>query len=269
MKKFLTVVTILTGAHLALMGQQDINTELEPQGYGFAEKNTHIDSKDTNGFTRLHWASNDGELDDVKELIAQGASLNALNQYGETPLHRAAFSTGNLDTVKYLVDNGADVKAKDELGRTPLHHAAKRKDPSIAKYLVVKGADVEARADNGSPLHWAVNAHNLDILPYLVEEAGADINAQDEHGNTPLFRAIIMGNSDVVKYLKEKGADLNAKEKLSLQDWLHKLELISNSENFDTKERLIIERDINLLKHHLDEEEMLKVTTDPNTIRIN
>jgi hypothetical protein len=58
-------------------------------------------------------------------------------------------------------------------------------------------------------LHCAAELGNLDVVKMLVEN-GADVDAQDVHGATPLFCALSFnGNEDVVAYLIQKGADIN------------------------------------------------------------
>ena len=69
-----------------------------------------------------------------------------------------------------------------------------------------------------SLLHVATKSGHLSMVKLLLD-AGADINVQDESGNTPLHYASANGKKDVVKYLLEKEADVsivNAKEQLAI-----------------------------------------------------
>ncbi|WP_341808246.1 ankyrin repeat domain-containing protein [Wolbachia endosymbiont (group E) of Neria commutata] len=87
-------------------------------------------------------AAKEGNLDMVKECIANGADPNTKDDYGWTPLYVAA-KHGHLDTVKYLIDEkNADFNVKEFGFRyTPLHLAAYNGKLDVAKYLVEKGAD--------------------------------------------------------------------------------------------------------------------------------
>ena len=70
----------------------------------------------------IHTAAEAGNIEAVKQHLAEGADVNAKGEKGETPLHGAAF-TGRMEVVELLIENGADVNAKDEDGATPLLYA--------------------------------------------------------------------------------------------------------------------------------------------------
>ena len=80
------------------------------------------------------------------------------------------------------------------------------------------GVNVNARdADNKTPLHWAVWAArwnpNLEVIAAIrvLAEAGADVNAKDVFGGTPLIQAALnYPNLELITALIEAGADVNA-----------------------------------------------------------
>ena len=107
-------------------------------------------------------------------LINQGADVNYhVDQTHETPLHNALAKAGRpyyLYVIKLLVERGAHVNAKTipgietgafmrdvrTKGETPLHRAAAYADETTIKYLIDHGADKEAKDAHGnSPLTWA------------------------------------------------------------------------------------------------------------------
>jgi ankyrin repeat protein len=76
---------------------------------------------------------------------------------------------------------------------------------------VEHGADVNAR-DNygGTPLHSVAlfNREDIEIARFLISR-GAEVDAQDASGRTPLHYAAEHGYTGLIKLLAEKGADIN------------------------------------------------------------
>ena len=85
----------------------------------------------------------------------------------------------------------------------------------LVSSLIEQGADVNARDTNGdTPLHLASrSAEKMEIVSLLIE-GGANINVQDEDGDTPLHDALfLLGNTKLASFLIEKGADASIKNK--------------------------------------------------------
>jgi len=91
---------------------------------------------------QLHFAAQDGSVEEVKRLLGAGYQPNVFDELGKTPLHYAA-ERGHLDVVKLLLASGADVNAHDErvIGNTPLRDIADACSFDVAKTLVDAGAD--------------------------------------------------------------------------------------------------------------------------------
>ena len=78
---------------------------------------------------------------------------------------------------------------------------------STAGALVKAGANVEAKDNDGyTPLIIASAKGHLDTVTYLVKECGANVEAKAYDGNTALALAKKNGKSDVEQYLRSKGA---------------------------------------------------------------
>ena len=69
-------------------------------------------------------AAEKGHVDVAKELIQNGADVNAVNSNKETALHFAAHK-GHVEVAKVLIQNGADVNAVQKIW-TALHIAARK-----------------------------------------------------------------------------------------------------------------------------------------------
>jgi ankyrin repeat protein len=134
-------------------------------------------------------------------LVEHGASVDARNQHGETPLHLAA-ERNYSSFVSSLLNLGADVGAQDNNAMTPLHSASRGPMPVLEfctafQLLLEHGASVDARNKDGrTPLHLAVESGRLTYVSLLLE-FGADVDAQDNDGMTSLHLASKDSPSDV------------------------------------------------------------------------
>ena len=168
----------------------------------------------------IHMAAFAGQFDKVKEFIESGIDVNSRDDKGRTSLLLACHND-NINIVNLLLTHGAKVNTSDNLGRTPLHVAAQNGDTNIVVMLIERGANVNAETTDGfvlyespyryrqsgsRPLHLAVNY--LDLTKVLVSN-GADINAKDEGGQTPLQKAVFHGDNKVVEFLIAKDAEIS------------------------------------------------------------
>lgn len=182
-----------------------------------------VDARDNNGETPLHRVCCLPAI--TRALLERGADINALDLSGETPLYKAvkigAFS--NLDFVEELIERGAVVDAPDKDGLTPLHLASAKGMEKIVRVLVHANANVDARdvKDNSTPLHYAsLRIRSAKALRVLLE-FGADANARDRLGRTPLHLASRKGSQDAVEALIEHNAVVDARESRNGSTPLH------------------------------------------------
>jgi len=96
--------------------------------------------------------------------------------------------------------------ARDAVNSTPLHHAAGFGSIETIALLLESGADINAKNRRGAtPLHWAI--HDEAKVRLLISR-GAQINARQVEGRTPLLLAASMGSGNaIVRLLLENGAD--------------------------------------------------------------
>ena len=151
-------------------------------------------------------ASKEGNLEEVKSAIDEGANVHAYDDYAL----RYASRSGHLEIVKFLVENGANIHADDDYA---LRWASTKGHLETVKYLVKHGADIHAHDDYA--LGFASAYGHLEVVKYLVEN-GANIHADDD---LALRWASADNHQEVVKYLErvvKKEKNKNNKKGLKL-----------------------------------------------------
>lgn len=158
-------------------------------------------ARDEQGVSLLQWCAYYGDVTAARFLLAHGESLETL---GPHALNAAAFH-GQWRLCQFLLEHGADVQlALPDTGETPLHAALCTSDRTahdlVLKVLLAGGADPnrtttpgadtggfmrDARTRGETPLHRAA-AFGTEETIQLLLDAGADVQAQDAHGDTPL-----------------------------------------------------------------------------------
>ena len=92
----------------------------------------------------------------------------------------------------------------------PLHAAAARGDVATIGNLLSKGAEIDARDDKGrTPLLVATHANRIDAARALIEK-GADVNAKDDIEDSPYLYAGARGHLEILKMTLTHGADLKS-----------------------------------------------------------
>jgi len=202
-----------------------------------------IDFADDQGVTSLHWAAYYGNVGLVELLLSHGANVNAKDNRGFNPFYCAA-SGGHLDVAELLRNHGADVHFRSNDGWTALHAAAFRGHLEVVEWLLENGAEVNATNSRcQTPLFWAASGNvgsTVEMFPKSnageTENAeagkekastrdgklavvrcllarGADVNASDESGVTPLYCAAYAGALEVTTLLLAGDAKVNARNK--------------------------------------------------------
>jgi ankyrin repeat protein len=175
-------------------------------------------------------------LELMQALLAKGADPNArvgrkvwyqaynsdyagFDEVGATPFFRAAYAS-DVAAMRLLVANGADpnVPTIKPAGRPFTGEGVRQvQDLSGVPPVPYGGPGIlplHAASGVGYGEGFAANSHRyaptgfLPAITYLVEELGADVNATDHEGNTPLHLAASRGDNESILFLVSKGADV-------------------------------------------------------------
>ena len=197
---------------------------------------------DGNDQTPLHIASIKGHKNVVELLIANGAQIDAKAKDGATPLYMAAsfqhqdiaqllldygaimepdiaVMLGNIELVKHYLERGADANSKLtkglKKGYSWLLISVWNQHIKLIELLLNHAARVNEKTGDFkfSPLHMAAIGIRgracRDICELLIAH-GADVNAEDKLGDTPLHLAARLEHNDIVEILLDCGANVNA-----------------------------------------------------------
>ena len=133
---------------------------LRAQGYPPAD----VNAKTANDMTPLMKASQIGDIDAVRMLIAAGAALDSRNGDGNNAIWLACFGD-HLDVIDLLVEAGMDINNRNDNGATALMYAASAGKAAVVGRLLEKGADVTPETQDGfSALDLASTVDCLQLL---------------------------------------------------------------------------------------------------------
>ena len=147
-----------------------------------------VNAPEADGATALHWAAHWDDRNAAQSLIEAGANVNARNELGMTPL-LVACANGSAPMIEKLLGAGADPNIAAPDGEMALMMAARTSTPGAIEALVAHGAKVNARENSRgqTALMWAVAEHRPDIARVLIAH-GADVNARSAVTQELIYR---------------------------------------------------------------------------------
>ena len=163
------------------------------------------------GETLLHYfAFSDNEPNDARVcnlLVKYGADINVINNFDETPLHKAV-AAGKFSITYLLLNHGAYVNVQDNNQKTPLHIATSTANLTLCDLLLTHGADPNIKNDfHETPLLDAVNPVNSSLrckeIVELLLNYGGNVEIRDLNRNNVIQVAATLDNEDVFNWCKQ------------------------------------------------------------------
>lgn len=171
----------------------------------------------------------------------------------EKSLLAKAIRTEDIEFIESLIEDGADVNEISEYGDTPLLEAINTGNIKIVELLIKNNVDINTNDGNIVPILYAALKGNKDIFE-LLEKNGTDIYKIDNEGNNVLLNAAMSGSKELIDYLLKIGLNINFKN--NSKD--NALTLLMHRSFFE-EEFLIQEsiKDINKIKNYENIAEIL------------
>uniref|UniRef100_A0A8C9WZ97 E3 ubiquitin-protein ligase MIB2 n=1 Tax=Sander lucioperca TaxID=283035 RepID=A0A8C9WZ97_SANLU len=197
-----------TALHYTAFGNQAEITRL------LLNKGANVNLLNNSMCTALHIAVNKGFTDVVRVLTEHSADVNLQDSYGDTPLHDAiAKDFRNIIEIMVLVPN-IDFTQQNHRGFNLLHHAALKGNKLATEKILARARQlVDVKKEDGfSALHLASLNNHRDVAEILVKEGRCDINIRNNRNQTALQLAVTQGHIDLVQLLVSEGADVNMED---------------------------------------------------------
>ena len=200
----------------------------------YLENGGDINVADNEGNTLLMKSVYLGYYDLADYILLNNADISLTNNNGENAL---ILSADYPYIINLILNNNIDnLDSADNKGKTALFHACEFGNFNSVRILIKSGSDINKRDIFGKTiLMYAVESENLELIKYLIEDIGVDINEKDDWGQNAIFFATKINIARYliyrdIDYLEPNSIGLKAYEVLryngynNLSTYLKKLE---------------------------------------------
>ncbi|MGC6583999.1 ankyrin repeat domain-containing protein [Paenibacillus sp. Dod16] len=153
-----------------------------------------------------------GNTEQVRQLLQSGADINATDEQGRTAVMAATYHN-HVGTVEALIQAGADINIRDHQRNNVFLYAGAEGMMEILRLAIEADADVTlTNRYGGTALIPASDRGHVEIVQELLTRTDVDVNHINNLNWTALLEAVILGDGSekyqrIVKLLLDHGAD--------------------------------------------------------------
>ncbi|KAG1968312.1 caskin-1 [Pimephales promelas] len=183
-------------------------------------KRVNVNFQDTDGFSPLHHAALNGNVEVISLLVDSQALVDIRDQKGMRPLHYAAWQ-GKSEPMKLLLKSGSSVNGQSDEGQIPLHLAAQHGHYDVSEMLLQHQSNPCIMDNAGkTPLDLACEFGRVGVVQLLLSSNMCAAllepkpgDSTDPNGTSPLHLAAKNGHIDIIRLLIQAGIDINRQTK--------------------------------------------------------
>lgn len=197
-----------TALHYSAFGNQPEVMEL------LLKKNADIDAVNKARCSALHVAVNKQHVNCVKVLLKFRCNINTQDSYGDSALHDA-IGKENVEIIDLLINvPEIDFSLKNKRGFNVLHHAALKGNNFATERLLAKTRQiVDVKKDDGfAALHLAALNGHYQVAETLLTQGQCEVDIRNNRKQTPLLLAVSQGHCSLIELLVGFGANINAED---------------------------------------------------------
>lgn len=169
-----------------------------------------VDVLDSSGSYAIIEASEKGEAEIVRALLARGASVAVTDGHDRSAIFLAAQS-GNVEVLRALLVAGADVNDGAAKGHTPLTNAVGFGNAEAVRFLLKSGARTDVKGATGPDLARRASDLGYHDVAAALAERGAGLPEAEKQGRLAL-KALRKGEIEAAVALIRQGADANSRD---------------------------------------------------------
>ena len=169
---------------------------------------------DNAGNTPLIYAAQKGYLTNVRLLLANGAKADYRNPTSGISAVDVAAAEGHVNILRALAKNDKNaIEFPDIAGRTPIFYAVEQNQPEAVRALISLGANINAQDNNGvTPLMHAAAKNRAECLAVLLRQKDINVNLTDAQGRSALTYSTYSEDAQAAKKLLAAGANIDQRD---------------------------------------------------------